>query len=59
MIVVRTLCAGCGVEIEEQQAFIREGVPYCCESCADAGRCERGCGSDIHTEEPSTAYPWL
>jgi hypothetical protein len=59
MIVMRTLCSGCGREIEEQDAFVKEGVPYCCESCAETGRCERGCGSDIHTEEPPTTDPCL
>ena len=54
MIVVRTLCAGCGRAIDEQEAFVKEGVPYCCESCADTGACERGCNSDIHAEEPQT-----
>ena len=57
MIDARTLCAGCGRDLDEQEAFIREGVPYCCESCADNRRCERGCGADIHTEEPATVQP--
>jgi hypothetical protein len=55
MIIARTLCAHCGREIDERQAFIREGVPYCCESCADTGRCERGCGSDMLEEDPEPA----
>jgi hypothetical protein len=58
MIIARTLCAGCGKEILEEEAFVKEGVPYCCESCAETGRCERGCGSDIHVEEPSTTSLW-
>ena len=59
MIVVRTLCTGCGREIEEQEAYLKEGVPFCCESCAETGRCERGCGTDIHTEEPAPSDPIL
>jgi hypothetical protein len=59
MIVVRTLCAGCGRETEEAEAFLKDGVPYCCESCAETGRCERCCGTDIHTEEPAPADPSL
>lgn len=59
MIIARTLCSGCGKEIDEQEAFVKEGVPYCCESCAESGRCERGCGSDIQQDEPATTSPWL
>lgn len=60
MILERTLCAGCGREIgEEREPFIREGVPFCCESCADIGRCERGCDSDICPEEPVSPDPLL
>ncbi len=59
MIIARTLCSGCGKEIEEQEAFVKEGVPYCCESCAETGRCERCCGSDIQQDEPSTTSQWL
>lgn len=53
MIVVRTLCAGCGRQIDEREAYLKDGVPFCCQSCAETGRCERGCSSDIHIEEPA------
>lgn len=59
MIVARTLCAGCGREIDEQEAVQKDGVPFCCESCAETGRCERGCGSDIHSDDPAPAEPVL
>ena len=59
MITARTLCPGCGREIEEQEAFLKDGIPFCCESCAETGQCERGCGSDIHTEDPAPADPVL
>jgi hypothetical protein len=60
MIIVQTLCAGCGREIEEdQEAFVRDGVPFCCESCGQTGQCDRGCGSDIVSEEPPTTDPCL
>jgi hypothetical protein len=59
MIIVKTLCAGCGREIAAEDAFIKEGVPYCCESCAENGQCERGCGSDILAEEPPVTDPCL
>ncbi len=60
MIVVQTLCAGCGRTIDEdREPFVKEGVPYCCESCADIGRCERGCGSDIGPDDPASVGPCL
>ena len=57
MIISRTLCAGCGREIRQEEAFVKEGVPYCCESCSDTGRCERCGSSDIQPEEPPTTSP--
>jgi hypothetical protein len=59
MIIARTLCTGCGREIEERSAHIKDGVPYCCESCAETGRCERGCGTDIQADEPVPSDPIL
>ena len=60
MIIVQTLCAGCGREIEEdQEAIVQDGVPFCCESCSQTGQCDRGCGTDIVPEEPQTTDPCL
>ena len=36
------ICLTCGCVIEED-GYVKEGVAYCCEPCAEGGQCECGC----------------
>ena len=36
------VCPECGCDIGERM-YERDGIVYCCESCAKGGACECGC----------------
>ncbi len=39
MTISKDVCPNCGREIE-QDPYMKEGVAYCCESCAMGKSCE-------------------
>jgi hypothetical protein len=43
-------CPACGCLIGEN-SYEKDGVLYCCASCARGGPCECGCGVVVEEEE--------
>ncbi|MCJ7426618.1 MAG: hypothetical protein MUO17_05780 [Dehalococcoidales bacterium] len=43
------LCPVCGCTVDEN-SYEKDGVLYCCESCASGGPCECGCCAVVEKE---------
>jgi hypothetical protein len=50
--MVNKLCPVCGCTVDEN-SYEKDGVLYCCESCATEGRCSCGCQTVVE-KEPKT-----
>lgn len=44
------LCPACGCHIASD-GYEKDGVIYCCQSCADSDQCKCGCCEAVEDEE--------
>jgi hypothetical protein len=49
--MVEQLCPVCGCPVVVGKGYEKDGVLYCCESCANEGRCSCGCVTVAKKEE--------
>ena len=51
--MTKQICPVCGCEISGG-GYEKDGISYCCEPCAEGGRCECGCCHPQATDIPDS-----